>query len=1187
MIWSHFKTDTLYIEDHIELDKNPESKHYLTFKTFVPTKPLRRKSKSFSNIVDLFKQTGTRLRSHTTELRKTPLHTSCVSIKKSAKERHCATPPLQKAKLQKSSSTKLEEENAELFEVSMVLIDNKSPEYQTVYDRWNRNVKLSIKNIQACLNMRTFVTILDFFSIGTEQEILKQRSKYDSTKEIQQIINTKMNISIDKLRLILNKDHYELASVILTNLTLKNQIRDDDMQADGSINSVLLLDKTKFGDRYPKRLYHPSSVDDVIQFSFFKYGKTSLSQQREFEMSVNVKISPVTYTHTNRFHQELVSFLVHMQQMLEVAQRGYNQGLNDPQRAGRIKLDIQLKNPIVILPESGYTDRVLHLHFGCIDLRNSFVQNKTVQIRADYNTLIDRMSISLTDCQFSTSCRLNNNNISEQIDPINKEVFDINITMERNLDKDLCKKIADTSISLKISNVLFQLDREQYWVVRGMLDHNLGEPMPEFIRPEFTKALEDIAISDKERFMKIFGDWIGMEIKMSLENVAIELGFGQKYQNIEPYQPHILLNLKDCKLCLYSRASGSKKIVFSCNKLTAEDLLNKRPEKYKTVFSSAADEQGEIVFETVDTSQIHLYVYLHQARVYLDPLWLKASQMLLLVNPFESRHKNLRKRLDNLLKSMNQVPPVPVQQLDPPKMKISFNLHDAKNFLIEDFNDVNSPMMVLTSSFIFNFDETRQKYDSNTPLAELMVHKCSLHSFSCDKLVSIIEQLELNVQLRKDNPSKQKSTAHTLYISDCKHLRIHLSYQDVLMIVRIMKRYQDGVKDLKSLEDKAPVNLPSDNRAKIKLKRVSAVIPSINFTVIDDCYDADVPLVLLKLFDLRCGLGINSESKVLDVAMGLELNYYNRNISAYEPIIEEYYPRITIRQKPHLSEITVGNDTSQHGRLVTTITKDLIYLVNQTKQTWSKHLGKDINTTERKKFVPYILKNETGGTIYYSVEENSSKQKKNVLIFKNLQNEKKLEKDAVVELCIDKTKKLDFLSTIVTSKVSEDDRVKLDQLRFRISSYYPSEAVTISRLGTSYRYTFIQNLDDIEELPSVLRFVVSIKPYGSAQKLITIKSSLIVKSFLDRDLILYNKVDGDTVDINYKSRIVKKSDEYPISLSECQYIQHFIPKEWGTKYNYKSTPVRWMDQEKLIQIGPKRRLIEINATHNETEENIW
>ena len=274
-------------------------------------------------------------------------------------------------------------------------------------------------------------------------------------------------------------------------------------------------------------------------------------------MKCTAKILPVYYTHTNRFHQELISFLVHIVQLLEVAQRGYSSGVAESQRAARILLNIELERPVVILPESGYTDRVLLLDLGYINLTNQFLPDPT-------GVMLDTMHVSLSQLHFATGHRTSMSRLSDETTPLTVQPFNISLKMLRNLDKDLRKPVPDTQVFLRLEGMYFELDQEQYWVVRGMLDHNLGEPMPEFVRPEFLKHLEEFTESDKEKNTKKFGVWQGMYINLAMKNVKIELGYGHRYKGLEEYKPQVQFNFGDCVLEFTGNSDTSKKTELKC-----------------------------------------------------------------------------------------------------------------------------------------------------------------------------------------------------------------------------------------------------------------------------------------------------------------------------------------------------------------------------------------------------------------------------------------------------------------------------------------------------------------------------------------------------------------------------------------------------------------------------------------------
>ena len=52
--------------------------------------------------------------------------------------------------------------------------------------------------------------------------------------------------------------------------------------------------------------------------------------------------------------------------------------------------------------------------------------------------------------------------------------------MERNLDGDISHAVPDISIDGSLSSLHLSADPTQYQLIRGMLEHNFGEPLEEF-----------------------------------------------------------------------------------------------------------------------------------------------------------------------------------------------------------------------------------------------------------------------------------------------------------------------------------------------------------------------------------------------------------------------------------------------------------------------------------------------------------------------------------------------------------------------------------------------------------------------------------------------------------------------------------------------------------------------------------
>lgn len=64
-----------------------------------------------------------------------------------------------------------------------------------------------------------------------------------------------------------------------------------------------------------------------------------------------------------------------------------------------------------------------------------------------------------------------------------REKCALNLQVERNLEGDISHAVPDFCVKGTLTSVQFSLDLTQYKLVRGILDHNLGEPLEEFQRP--------------------------------------------------------------------------------------------------------------------------------------------------------------------------------------------------------------------------------------------------------------------------------------------------------------------------------------------------------------------------------------------------------------------------------------------------------------------------------------------------------------------------------------------------------------------------------------------------------------------------------------------------------------------------------------------------------------------------------
>lgn len=276
------------------------------------------------------------------------------------------------------------------------------------------------------LNLNTWVLILDFLGLGARihdhDEVLRLGDNTKLVKAlnrkadgegklgggtdryicsclsssfapaVEDIVNSEIQLEMNRFALVFNKPAYELARASMNQMVCRVSLRDGNMSLEGQLGGLLVDDTSPAGRLYPHRfLVRPASTgsEAMLNFSFFKYALPDPALRRSEDMRLRLRLASVCYVHTQRFAQELLAFVQNFSQQQDVMGRmraalaGQKISARAP-RAARIALDIAAGAPVVLLPHSWLSDRLLIMWLGNFELKNCFlVSGKPGTLAAD------------------------------------------------------------------------------------------------------------------------------------------------------------------------------------------------------------------------------------------------------------------------------------------------------------------------------------------------------------------------------------------------------------------------------------------------------------------------------------------------------------------------------------------------------------------------------------------------------------------------------------------------------------------------------------------------------------------------------------------------------------------------------------------------------------------------------------
>ncbi|XP_018606143.2 vacuolar protein sorting-associated protein 13D isoform X2 [Scleropages formosus] len=327
--------------------------------------------------------------------------TSSAATRKSKKDPGCPNTPPPSPTHTTASCHQPSNFDDSLVHINILLVDRRHPEFKSHYGGIGRSVDVDFNCLDVLITLQTWVVILDFFGIGStannhavkvpsassqptaghpffcpSSESMGEVFTDGQEEELAEKVNTKLDLKVHSLSLVLNKKTNELAKASVSKLSAHFEVIEGDLMLQGSLGSLSLSDLTPHGDLYRERF--TTRGGEALVFNIYKYGESDPYLERECDVKVSLQMASVQYVHTQRFQAEVVAFIQHFTQLQDVLgrQRAAVEGQavwERPQRAARVLLDIDAGAPVLLVPESSRSPRLLVANLGQLRVRNRFL----------------------------------------------------------------------------------------------------------------------------------------------------------------------------------------------------------------------------------------------------------------------------------------------------------------------------------------------------------------------------------------------------------------------------------------------------------------------------------------------------------------------------------------------------------------------------------------------------------------------------------------------------------------------------------------------------------------------------------------------------------------------------------------------------------------------------------------------
>uniref|UniRef100_A0A182JQ44 UBA domain-containing protein n=1 Tax=Anopheles christyi TaxID=43041 RepID=A0A182JQ44_9DIPT len=751
------------------------------------------------------------------------------------------------------------EENLVIY--SSVLVDPSCPSFATQFDSLQQFSLIDFNSLDLIVSVESWFVLLDFFGLlsddtdgGSSSDKSPEPSQFperrsDGTYRTregtdsgttstlmqptgqQQAITgqTKLEISVRSLSLVLAKPTCEIAKATVSNAQLTISKRGQAKQVEGSLGSITLSDLTPYGTLYREKFMTTGS--EALSFKYVRDAAKGTVRGLQKDAQLTITMSSVRYIHTKRFIAEIQLFFKEFSQLQTPMMRKIKPSdvrAFHNQRPTQLGLSINAGAPIILLPMSYNSDQVIVADLGEFTLTNEF------RLSALDREVLDVMHVNLFHTDIfaarmeaksedhfiaipSTSSvggiDMKGYRLVKKGPSLLKEKCHLKLEVERNLDSLTSHFVPDISVHGKLTKLDALLDLQQYRLIRGFLSHNLGEPIDElylraFSIPNSTLSLNTVDAQDVPEEV-----WKNLSINLELLDVSVRL-----VQTIEDEcygtEPLACVNFIKSELLVDCFSDGAQDIDLVSKEIQLIDtrfLPTERqcPVKAGPGLSRTASTEVLNVFPNIlqpirgepgtelVQAEIHsrrrkdltkFTILLNNMRLMAILDWLENARDFilqqedppppqpLLVDGMDSAGGPMQwadRSLDAGLRNAVQRVPTPIEEN---RMELKLNITDSELVFVEKTNQHDTNAVILKSTTVVSYHPFEVNKTLSINLNNLEVFSCILGAEERTAL-SIIDPVTINMDVKKG----------VLEIQMQKQLCIRLSYHDVRMFRQMLE----------------------------------------------------------------------------------------------------------------------------------------------------------------------------------------------------------------------------------------------------------------------------------------------------------------------------------------------------------------------------------------------------------------
>ncbi|XP_078536950.1 intermembrane lipid transfer protein VPS13C isoform X2 [Lissotriton helveticus] len=391
-----------------------------------------------------------------------------------------------------------DESGEHLLKMEYIKADRNGPHFKTVYKNTEQTMNVSFSSLDLVLHTQALLSILNFLTsavpssqLGSPSKEPQQKLKTEGLKnasiktasislDSEDVFDLKLIAKLNAFNICVCDQKCNIADIKIQGMDTSISMQSKQMEVFARLRDIIVTDVD------PKTI-HKKAVsivgDEVFRFHMSLYPDATegdaYTDMSKVDSRMSLKVGCIQIVYVHKFLMSLLSFLNNFQTAKEAltaataqaAEKAASSMKDFAQKSFRLSMDINLKAPLIIIPQSSVSTNALIADLGWIVVQNSFSLIPATECALP--PVIDSMNVQLTNLKLSRTIIATESTTQpdlEILQPVN-----LQLSVSRNLAAAWYPEIPAMAIKGDLKPMQIYLSQNDLTVIMNILLENLGE----------------------------------------------------------------------------------------------------------------------------------------------------------------------------------------------------------------------------------------------------------------------------------------------------------------------------------------------------------------------------------------------------------------------------------------------------------------------------------------------------------------------------------------------------------------------------------------------------------------------------------------------------------------------------------------------------------------------------------------